>query len=140
MTGASEQATHPAFPTEVLPWREPVPSPPSPAPSGRWEGRPLPSATRSSWSHPPPPSPQGPGRSSSHREGGPSCQCNPVTTLNPESRPSCCECRLASADSPGKDMEPGQIPSMDSGSECFSSTRSDSTNQRTSLPELCPQL
>lgn len=44
--GASEQATHPAFPTDVLPWREPVPSPPSPAPSGRWKCGPLPSANK----------------------------------------------------------------------------------------------
>lgn len=43
--GASEQATHPVFPTEVLP-RELVPAPPSPAPSGRWKGGPLPNANK----------------------------------------------------------------------------------------------
>ena len=138
MTGASEHATDPVFSAEVAALEG---AGTLLAPNLLGDGQPgyhlVP--TRSSCSHPPPPSPQEPGRSSSHREGGPSCQSTPVTTLNSEPHSPCCERHLASPDSPGRDVEPGQVPSTDSDSWCSGSTRPDSTSQGVSLSEPRPQ-
>lgn len=62
----------------------------------------------------------------------------PPPTLNSAHSP-CCECHLASPDSPGKDMEPSQVPSMDSDSWCFSSARPDLGNGETVLSGPQPQ-